>query len=116
MFLINLVITLVRALLCRHVIMQLDDILTPFFLCLEKLHYLSFLDVETKELSLECFSSPSSALAATVFPFSLWQGGPLPHLWGGPSTSSHAASLDFSEMSQGWRGNILPSHCFTGEM
>ena len=78
LFLTNLVITLVRALLCRHVLMQLDDIVTPFFLCLEKLHYLSFLDVETKESSLECFSSLSSALAATVFRFSLWQGGPPP--------------------------------------
>lgn len=96
--------------------MQLDDIVTPFFLCLEKLHYLSFLDVETKESSLECFSSPSSALAATAFPFSLWQGGPPPHLWGGLSATSHATSLGLSEMSQGWRGDILPSHCLTVEM
>ena len=55
--------------------MWLVVILTPFFLCLEILHYLSFLDVETKESSLECFSSLSRALAAAVFPFSLRQGG-----------------------------------------
>lgn len=103
MLLINLVITLVRALLytCSNAVRWY---LTPFFLCLEKLHYLSFLDVETKESSLSVLAL-SRALAAAVFPFSF-----LSFIFGvGPSASSHASSLD-SEMSQGWRGSILPSH------
>lgn len=80
--------------------MRLDDILTPFFLCLEKLHYLSFLDVETKESSLECFSSLSRALAAAVFPFSflsfIFGVGPQPVL-----TQAHWTPLRWARVGGG---------------